>query len=275
MVGSGGPFTISATNSEDSYARLGLPPTANAAEIKAAYRRRAKELHPDRNPDADAPQQFQALNETYLTLIGAELRAARPRYRAAEAAVALNDLEPVGCSKCGEITVQPRYAVYRYVVGVLIVANRKSIQGVYCAQCAKAIALKASLISAFTGWWAYPWGPVYTISEILRNAAGGDEPQGSREGLLLRNTLAFLNRGENALAYELAQELRAAEDENIAATADLLLDYLQSKGVPAETPASKPAWKPTPKDYALHGFLAFAPPLLALVVGAAMFTKAI
>lgn len=35
----------------DFYAVLGLDPTASAAEVDLAYRRLAKELHPDRNPD--------------------------------------------------------------------------------------------------------------------------------------------------------------------------------------------------------------------------------
>ena len=40
------------------YAILGVSPNADAAEIKAAYRRRAKELHPDRNRAPDAAAQF-------------------------------------------------------------------------------------------------------------------------------------------------------------------------------------------------------------------------
>lgn len=46
----------------DFYAVLGLGPTATSEEIDAAYRRLAKELHPDRNPDLpDASDRFAAV----------------------------------------------------------------------------------------------------------------------------------------------------------------------------------------------------------------------
>ena len=50
------------------YAILGVSPNADAAEIKAAYRRRAKELHPDRNRAPDAAARFRLLNEAYEAL---------------------------------------------------------------------------------------------------------------------------------------------------------------------------------------------------------------
>jgi hypothetical protein len=40
---------------------LGLGESARLAEIKAAYRRRLQELHPDRNPDADAAERMKEL----------------------------------------------------------------------------------------------------------------------------------------------------------------------------------------------------------------------
>lgn len=48
---------------KDYYAILRVPPTASLAEIKAAFRRRSFETHPDRNPSADANRRMAELIE--------------------------------------------------------------------------------------------------------------------------------------------------------------------------------------------------------------------
>ena len=50
----------------DPYKVLGVSPNASDEEIKRAYRRLAKEYHPDRNPgDAAAAQKMQQINAAY------------------------------------------------------------------------------------------------------------------------------------------------------------------------------------------------------------------
>lgn len=53
----------------DYYELLDIPPTANAAEIKAAYYRQAKKHHPDRNRDSKgAEERFKLIAEAYRVL---------------------------------------------------------------------------------------------------------------------------------------------------------------------------------------------------------------
>lgn len=57
------------------YEVLGVSPTASDEEIKKAYRKLAKEYHPDRNKSSKAEEMFKSASEAYATLSDKEKRA--------------------------------------------------------------------------------------------------------------------------------------------------------------------------------------------------------
>jgi len=67
---------------KDYYESLGVSRDADESAIKRAYRQKAKELHPDRNPDnrAQAEEQFKRIAEAYEVLSDQHKRAQYDRY---------------------------------------------------------------------------------------------------------------------------------------------------------------------------------------------------
>ncbi|HSK93349.1 MAG TPA: DnaJ C-terminal domain-containing protein [Candidatus Angelobacter sp.] len=59
---------------KDYYATLGVPKTASQADIKKAYRKLARELHPDTNTDPAAEARFKEANEAHAVLSDPEKR---------------------------------------------------------------------------------------------------------------------------------------------------------------------------------------------------------
>lgn len=67
---------------KDYYAILGVPRTATPDELKSAFRRLAREYHPDVNKSPDAEERFKEINEAYAVLSDQEKRSVYDRYGA-------------------------------------------------------------------------------------------------------------------------------------------------------------------------------------------------
>ena len=64
----------------DYYEVLGVTKAASPDELKKAYRKLAMQYHPDRNPSAEAPDQFKEINRAYEVLSDTDLRARYDRF---------------------------------------------------------------------------------------------------------------------------------------------------------------------------------------------------
>lgn len=81
----------------DPYSTLGVSPGASQDEIKRAYRRKAKEYHPDLHPnDPDAARKMNEINEAYDMLMHPEKYDARRREEEARQNASAQQGNPFG-----------------------------------------------------------------------------------------------------------------------------------------------------------------------------------
>lgn len=253
------------------YILLGVSPMASEAEINTAYRKRAKESHPDTTGNADGGTHFSLVSEAYRILNDRESRAKYDSLSATAEATANTrrdaTVKPIACSSCGQITAQPRYVAFRHVISFVLGTVRTPTQGIFCARCARSKALRATAISAITGWWGIPWGPIWTILEGGKNAFGGYTSKAANENLLWHNAIAFSLRGDNSLSLALADKLRSAEDRDIASNAAKLIEHFKARGVTLGSKTLKDPWALHPTFVAFQLLMiAAAPAALATVI---------
>ena len=257
------------------YAALEVPVTASADQIKHAFRQKALQVHPDRNQSEDAKAVFQHLNEAYRVLMDPQARA---RYDAgtpdqpsvltqgaAKAGPARNGgrtplLEPIACSCCGVVTVQPRYVVFWRAVSYVWGTTRSPVQGVFCRRCADGRALRASLVTWLLGWWGLPLGPLWTVAILRRNALGGEQPPDVNAGLLRHQARYFMSIGNPVLARAaLDQGLKLVESPDLHAK----LKKLEAMIGPGGRETLVDRWRPA----ASPAFYLHLVPVAALLAG--------
>ena len=195
------------------YQTLGLDPGASAAEIKAAYRSLAMELHPDRNPGRDTKARFQALSHAYAVLSAEKMReqydadsvVRQAQHGAPDPVRGAPPLySPICCSRCQAVSAQPRYKVFYTVHGWLWGAERKASQGVFCGRCEFWVGVRATATSLVTGWWSLT-GPVRTCQAVYSNFRGGHfAHQNAR--LMGCQSMYFAHTGKIELALAVATQ---------------------------------------------------------------------
>jgi len=253
----------SSNDPDGHYAALGVPPTATFDQVKNAYRRLAKETHPDTSGSSSAAR-FQSISAAYAIVSDPEARAKYDSagYQAEAEGTREATIDPICCSRCGQVAAQPRYVVFWRVYSLLLATIRSPVQGVFCAQCARKEAFAASLVTMFTGWWGVPWGPIHTIAAILRNGLGGRPSKVAQERMLWFNCLAFLSRGDLHLAHALASRSCSASDLAIAHKAQKLLHDLEATGYRPQQSRLRNPWRVRPMEFLKHLAMAAAMPLL-------------
>ena len=197
---------------EGFYAILEVAHNASYDEIKNAYRRRAMELHPDRNSSSTATIDFQLLGLAYAVLSDPIKRASYDtedikvdRQNKTEAPAA--SPSPISCSCCGKVSAQPRYVIFYEVKSFVFFCYRSTIQGIFCTLCANKKSMAASATTWALGWWSIS-GFVYSIHAILINLLGGERPALANAKLLGYQAWVFGALGRAEMAQAIAKDAK-------------------------------------------------------------------
>ena len=197
---------------KDPYTVLGVEPGADMDEVKAAYRARIKEVHPDHNDSQEARQEFQQVVDSYRDLTDAMHRVDAKPVKAASQRPERPILQ--SCCTCGCITAQPRYVVFHQVKSFLFWAKRDRVEGIFCRDCADRIAAKTSTICWLRGWWSLP-GLIWTPMALIRNLCGGGKPRQLNAAVLIRHALAFAQRRQGEMARVVVEQAQFYADSPI------------------------------------------------------------
>ena len=95
---------MTTTTATDYYALLGVDPGATTAQIKSAYRKLAKQYHPDVNTSSDAAERFREITEAYDTLTDPDRRR---RYERLHGTHRLSDLAIGRCTHAKQFNESP------------------------------------------------------------------------------------------------------------------------------------------------------------------------
>ncbi|MDE2063489.1 MAG: J domain-containing protein [Bradyrhizobium sp.] len=230
---------------------LGVSQHATATEIKAAYRTRAKELHPDRNQAQDASAQFRLLNKAYEVLSDPTSRASYDTIvleTANDPVTGAHHSKPesIVCSSCGKLSAQPRYAIFFAVKSFLLLTRRSPVQGIFCSACAEKKAYRASAVTWLLGWWGFPWGPIYSAHAIITNMLGGKRPADVNARLAAYQAWYFVAVGKmnlaQAVAMDAAELARLVPSNSAGAELGGTLDQLL-RATGASTNRLKNSWR--------------------------------
>lgn len=180
------------------YEALGVSPEIDHEALRAAYRARMKEFHPDRNKAPEASARFQEVQQAYEVLGDPEVRARYDAWtRQPVTTPPPEEFFPVlTCEQCGLKTPHLRVVLIHWVWSALLFTRHGHTPKLLCPSCAHNQLAVASVKAGVLGWWGVPFGPLLTPVTLWKNLVAIQMPREVNVQALLHQTVAFAQRGE-------------------------------------------------------------------------------
>jgi hypothetical protein len=80
-----------------------------------------------------------------------------------------------------ELQTGGRFVVFEYCISILIMTLKRpsSVYFLRSGESGFNRSIPWSLCSLLLGWWGIPWGPIWTVSSVVRNCRGGRDVTGA------------------------------------------------------------------------------------------------
>lgn len=76
-----------------------------------------------------------------------------------------------------EIYAGGKIVTFSYTISLIVVSIKKSTDAYFISKDENYFfkSLPFTILSLVFGWWGIPWGPIYTISSLIKNLSGGKD----------------------------------------------------------------------------------------------------
>ncbi len=78
-----------------------------------------------------------------------------------------------------ELKAGAKFVMYQYCVSIVVMTFKRGSDIYFIPAGGKGKGAGFTAISLLAGWWGIPWGPIYTISSVVKNMQGGIDVTGS------------------------------------------------------------------------------------------------
>jgi hypothetical protein len=268
------------------YHLLGVTPWAPMKKIKAAGPRRPYYIPSGDESDKAFAEAFRRTSDAYAVLTDPVRRANYDWFARNLPAEAIEpdgsvryDLGlipdgPLHCSRCGQITLQPRYVTLSYVERGGYEDRVVDKEALLCVRCArvggrfKSVGWMADdLISPFIGADTPSANRrfLYFFYALFKVGLGEKHDRLTDEKLILHNARAFLARGDTKTAYGLAKLIWKFRNKEIAGEAAEILRVIAASGAYYSGYALKDDWALSDRKKLFYRLMVFVVPAMVIV----------